>query len=90
MMNATNHPAWDANAEAQRLIAAHGLDEATIHAGYMAASYHGSTRSPRTAAFWADVATLLRLETQSDETEVEATERVARISRPSFGWPGAE
>jgi hypothetical protein len=55
----------DRNAVAQRLIAMHGGD--------LAAAIEGATRAaagaqtPAFAAMWTDVATLLRLETQSDE-----------------------
>jgi hypothetical protein len=73
------------DAEAQALIVDLGRKEALIWARNSEEHYtdvHLATTSPERAAraraqknFWHDVATLLRLETQSDETAEEAAKR---------------
>lgn len=69
------------NDMAQALIAQHGLADAQGWANRRAEAWadqqatHPTRSSARHAAFWRDVATLLRLETQDDENEAEQTER---------------
>jgi predicted phosphohydrolase len=73
------------NAEAQALIADLGRKEALIWARNSEEHYtdvHLATVDPERAAwargqkdFWSDVATLIKLETQSDETAEEAAKR---------------
>lgn len=63
----------DPDAYAQGLIAGFGLEDARKLLPSFINEYN-----PAPETFWKDVATLLRLETQSDETVAEAQERRAK------------
>lgn len=91
----------DANAEAQALITATGRANALSFANAMAnnALYNPREADPARAAFWVDVATLIRLETADDEPARNDFGAVPNgrgfwvsenPASPGFGWPRDE